>query len=275
MRPLKEIPQEVLRGIEVVLSDIDDTLTEAGRLPSTSIAALEQLQAAGVKVVPVTGRPAGWCDMIARMWPVNAVVGENGALYFAYDHAKRKMSSCYAKSEAQRVADRLRLDALAREVLRQVPEAGMASDQAYRVADIAIDFCEDVAPLKADRVDKIIQILVNAGATCKISSIHVNAWYGNYDKLSMTGRCLKDLLGIELSKSLKTIVFAGDSPNDAPMFGYFPHSVGVANVRNFQLKHEPAWVTSRESAQGFLELADAIVSAKHRQNHEAEHRMER
>ena len=75
MRPLCEFPQEDLRKIKFILTDIDDTLTTNGRLPAKSYHALEKLHQASFKVIPITGRPAGWCDHFARMWPVDAVVG--------------------------------------------------------------------------------------------------------------------------------------------------------------------------------------------------------
>ena len=68
MQPLADFPQNALRKIRFVLTDIDDTLTEKGRLPAASYLALERLQQFGIKVIPITGRPAGWCDHIARMW---------------------------------------------------------------------------------------------------------------------------------------------------------------------------------------------------------------
>ena len=85
MHPLIDFSKIGLRKIRFVLTDIDDTLTENGRLPAKSYQALESLQQSGLKVIPITGRPAGWCDHIARMWPVDGVVGENGAFYFTYD----------------------------------------------------------------------------------------------------------------------------------------------------------------------------------------------
>ncbi len=246
----------------MVLFDIDDTLTMNGLLPSASLAALEALSAAGMIVIPVTGRPAGWCDHFVRMWPVDAVVGENGALYFSYNRKARKMTSGFAKTFEERQRDRSRLNDLRERILTEVPGAGIASDQDYRIADLAIDFCEDVDPLPPDRVARIVAIFEEAGATAKVSSIHVNGWFGDYDKLTMTGRCLRELLGIDLQIQNEEIVFAGDSPNDAPMFAFFKNSVGVANVRSAILPAEPTWVTQGESAAGFCELAAALLEAK-------------
>ncbi len=262
MRPLAEFPLEAARGLRFLLTDIDDTVTEEGRLPAASLAAMEALSEAGLKIIPVTGRPAGWCDHIARMWPVDAVVGENGALWFAYDRAQRRMASGFAKERAERLADRQRLDALREEILEAVPGAGVASDQDYRIADLAIDFCEDVSPLSAAEIEQILQAFQAAGATAKVSSIHVNGWFGNYDKLSMTRRCLAEVFGYDLDAAQSHCLFAGDSPNDQPMFGFFDHSVGMANVRDFDLSEPPAWVTQGRSAQGFVELCRHLLERR-------------
>ena len=176
IRPLAEIPNSVARGIRAVLTDIDDTLTEAGRLSAATYDALERLHDAGLVVVPVTGRPAGWCDLIARQWPVDGVVGENGAFWFRYDDRSRRMIRAYARPDGLWQEDRRRLDTVAQAVLRDVPGTALAADQAYRAVDVAIDFSEDVPPLGADDIDRIVAAFEREGATAKVSSIHVNAW---------------------------------------------------------------------------------------------------
>jgi HAD superfamily hydrolase (TIGR01484 family) len=149
MKPLSELPLDQARSVRVVLSDIDDTITSEGMLTASAYGALEALHRTGFLVIPVTGRPAGWCDHIARMWPVDAVVGENGAFYFRYDRTRKKMHQHFWASSQERRWNRARLEAIEKEVLATVPGAALASDQAYRVADLAIDFCEDVAPLRS------------------------------------------------------------------------------------------------------------------------------
>jgi hypothetical protein len=262
MRPLAEFPAVARAAVRVLLTDIDDTITEHGLLPAASLAALERLSAAGIKVIPVTGRPAGWCDHIARMWPVDAVVGENGALYFYYDRKARKMHQVYSKTAAERAEDQNRLAALREKVLREIPGVGIASDQDYRVADLAFDFCEDVPPIPMEDVHRMVAILKAGGAQAKISSIHVNTWFGGYDKMTMSRRCLDEVFGIDMDKENDRLAFAGDSPNDGPMFAFFHNSVGVANVRNFELVDEPTWVTELPGARGFVELAEALLSAR-------------
>jgi HAD superfamily hydrolase (TIGR01484 family) len=264
LRPLADFTTRDRRKIAVVLTDIDDTLTDRGRLPAKAYAALERLKQAGFIVAPVTGRPAGWCDLIARQWPVDGVIGENGAFYFRYDDAAKRIVRHYAKSAAERQADAARLREIEQTVLREVPGAAVAADQPYREADLAIDFCEDVAPLPKTEVLKIVGIFQRYGATAKISSIHVNGWFGKYDKLSTSRLFLQDCFGIDIDHDKDSIAFVGDSPNDAPMFGFFPNSVGVANVLDFagELPASPAFVTSGRGAQGFAELADALIAAK-------------
>ncbi|MER9407852.1 HAD-IIB family hydrolase [Mesorhizobium caraganae] len=264
MRPLADFTTLDRRKIAVVLTDIDDTLTDRGRLPAKAYAALERLKQAGFIVAPVTGRPAGWCDLIARQWPVDGVIGENGAFYFRYDDAAKRIVRHYAKSAAERQADAARLREIEQTVLREVPGAAVAADQPYREADLAIDFCEDVAPLPRTEVLKVVGIFQRYGATAKISSIHVNGWFGKYDKLSTSRLFLQDCFGIDIDHDKDSIAFVGDSPNDAPMFGFFPNSVGVANVLDFagELPASPAFVTSGRGAQGFAELADALIAAK-------------
>ena len=264
MQPLKEFPLSTRRRIGFVLCDIDDTLTTNGRLPATAYGALERLHNAGFRVVPITGRPAGWCDHIARMWPVDGVVGENGGFYFSYDDGDRTMTRRFWRSDAERNDDRRKLDALAIEIIAAVPGAAVAADQAYRECDLAIDFREDVVPLADTDIERIVALFEAAGAEAKVSSIHVNGWFGDYDKLAMTRMLFDEVFGLDLDSVREQVVFAGDSPNDAPMFGYFPHAVGVANVADFagRLDAEPAWVTTARGGDGFAELAAALLDGR-------------
>jgi HAD superfamily hydrolase (TIGR01484 family) len=249
------------RHIRYVLTDIDDTLTIHGRLPAVVFAAMEDLRRAGVRVIPITGRPAGWCDHIARMWPVDGLVGENGAFYFHYDDREKKMRRRYWKSKEERRVDRTKLDAIREKVLAGVPGCAVAADQAYREADLAIDFCEDVPPLPMSSARAIQAIFEAAGARAKISSIHVNGWFGDYDKLSMSRLLFRDVFEEEMDALREQVVFCGDSPNDSPMFDFFPHSVGVANVLTFgaQLEASPTWVTPSEGGFGFAEMVKVLL----------------
>ena len=264
MRRLSDMPGAAAAAVRAMFADIDDTITHEGRLPARAYQALEDLHGAGLAVVPVTGRPAGWCDMIARFWPVDGVVGENGAFYFAYDHGAKRMRRVFAATSHERRANRERLDRVRDHILAAVPGAAVASDQAYREADLAIDFCEDVPRLSKDAVARICAVFVREGATAKVSSIHVNGWFGQHDKLTMARRFAHEVLGFDLDRNKDRVVYVGDSPNDAPMFGFFPLACGVANVLGFQgeMEAEPAYVAAAEGGLGFVEVAEHILAAR-------------
>lgn len=251
------------RRIRGVFFDVDNTLTTDGRLTAEAYTAIERLQQAKRITVPITGRPAGWCDHIARMWPVDAVVGENGAFYFRYDHQVRTMHKRFLQSDEERARNRQRLQALRETILAQVPGAGVSSDQLYREADLAIDYCEDVPRLAQADVEKIVSLFEQAGATAKISSIHVNGWFGNYDKLTMTRMMMREVFFVDLDGAKDEFIFVGDSPNDAPSFAYFPVSIGVANIREFvgRLKAEPAYITQKPCGAGFAEVVELLVAS--------------
>ena len=259
MRPLPELDAS---GVTALLFDIDDTLTTGGRLTAAAYGALERLKQAGKRVVAVTGRPAGWCDHIARMWPVDAVVGENGAFYFAF--AQGRLEKRFQEDAAARAAKRARLDAIAKAIFAAVPGCAIASDQPYRETDLAIDYCEDVPPLPLAQVRRIVAIMEAEGLTAKASSIHVNGWFGGYDKLAMTRMLYSELFATQWVAGMPGTVFVGDSPNDAPMFEAFANSVGVANVRRFEglLAAKPQYVTHASCGAGFAELATHLLQGR-------------
>jgi HAD superfamily hydrolase (TIGR01484 family) len=264
MKPFSDCPKATLAAIKGVLTDIDETVSTDGHLTAEAYGALAALKKAGLLVIPVTGRPAGWCDMIARFWPVDAVVGENGAFWMWRDRAAHKLRTRFIQSEAERADGRRRLELVRADVLREVPGAGIASDQPYRLADLAVDFCEDVPALPAGDIERIVAIFERHGATAKVSSIHVNGWFGSYDKLTTSTTMMAELFGIDIERDKAAYVFCGDSPNDAPMFGFFPNAVGVANVAEFadRLAHKPAWIAKARSGAGFVELAHALIDAR-------------
>ncbi|NGM18991.1 HAD-IIB family hydrolase [Roseomonas stagni] len=261
--PLSEAAPAALAGLRWVLADIDDTITTEGRLEAAAYTALERLRDAGIAVVPVTGRPAGWCDMIARFWPVAAVVGENGALWYSLDHAGRRMRRWQAQTEPDRLARRATLDALAAQALTEVPGSAIAADQAFRLFDVAVDFAEDVGPLEAGAAERIAAIFHAGGAAAKVSSIHVNAWMGEWDKRAGVENLFATLWE-PLDEVLDRVAFLGDSPNDAPMFGRIPLSVGVANVAPFLpgMATPPAYIARRHGGAGFVEFTEAVIAAR-------------
>lgn len=253
---------EFKHSVDFVLTDIDDTLTDEGQLHAEAYAALWRLADAGVKVIPITGRPAGWCEMIARQWPVAGVVGENGGFWFRYHDRQMKRGFFY--DDATIAANREKLNRLQKDIPLKVPGCAVASDQFCRLMDLAIDFCEDVKPLPRPAVDRIVELFEEAGAQAKVSSIHVNGWFGSYDKKTMSFRFLKDQFDLDEKTALETCAFCGDSPNDEPMFATFPQSFGVANIRDFadRLRTPPAFVANSRGGKGFTEIAARILDQR-------------
>ena len=262
MRPLATMTHQEAEAIRYVLMDIDDTLTTEGKLPAESYAALWKLKVADFVVVPITGRPAGWCDLIARQWPVDGVVGENGAFVYWEEPGTRRMRSITHPNAARNDASPL---ILAKErALREVPGCRVARDQFARLYDIAIDFAEEEPVLPLSDAMKIKRICEEEGLRAKVSSIHVNAWMGDYDKLGMASRYLAERFGYDDARDRRAVLFVGDSPNDEPMFAHFPMACGVANVMRYQsiMKHDPAFVSSTEGGLGFAETAQAILEKR-------------
>lgn len=247
-------------AIRYVLMDIDDTLTTEGKLPGESYAALWRLKEAGLVVVPFTGRPAGWCDLIARQWPVDGVVGENGAFVFWEEAEGRHLRAITHPNAVRNDAPAL-ARALSRAML-EVPGCRPARDQFARLYDIAIDFAEEEPALPLSDALKIKTICDEEGAKAKVSSIHVNAWMGDYDKLSMAIRYLSQRFGYDDVRDRSSVIFVGDSPNDEPMFAHFPMACGVANVSRYRelIRSLPAFVATKECGAGFAEIAETLLS---------------
>lgn len=258
MRVFKEMTPEEAKQIRYVLCDIDDTITTEGKLTAAAYSAIWKLHDHGYHVIPVTGRPAGWCDMIIREWPVRAVVGENGAFvyYFEDGHLQKYTHPSVATGDIQG-----RLKAVRDACLARVPGCRVSKDQFARIYDVAIDFNEDPPYLGLEAAEKIKEVCESMGAVAKISSIHVNAWFGDYDKVGMTQMFFEHVLGETESFMKERVIFFGDSPNDEPMFRFFPYATAVANIKPFvdKLNYLPAFVTDECSGKGFSQAVDYLL----------------
>jgi len=264
MRPLREFPLEAKRRVRGVFTDIDDTLTRYGRLHSTTLSALEALRGAGLPVIAVTGRPTGWCEALARQWPIDAVVAENGAACHYLDSRSGRQYTIHDADAPRRAAHRERLIAIAHRVLLDFPGARLSEDLWLRTGDVAIDIGENVDPLAPESVARMADALRAQGCNVAASSIHVHASFGDYDKLKMSRRVARELFAIDLDAQADQWVFIGDAPNDAPMFAHFANSVGVANVMQFadRLVAKPRYVTQAGYGEGFVELASALLAVQ-------------
>jgi HAD superfamily hydrolase (TIGR01484 family) len=272
MKPIAEMTADEAAGVRYVLMDIDDTLTRRGKLLSPAYEALWRLRAAGLKVIPITGRPAGWCDLIAREWPVDGVVGENGALAFWEEEREGGPETALLalKQEFHPAAVRNDHPVLARireRALAEVAGLRVAKDQFARLFDLALDFAEEDPVLPLEAAERVRAIAAEEGAMAKVSSIHVNVWMGNYDKLSMTERFLAGRFGWRQgAEGDRQVVFVGDSPNDEPMFARFPLACAVANVRRYErlIKRLPAFAASAECGEGFAEIVRILLEKRRR-----------
>ena len=259
MQPFTTIDPRRAKKLRYVLCDIDDTITTGGKLPAESYAALWRLHDAGYGVIPVTGRPAGWCDLIVRQWPVTAVVGENGAFVYYFREGRRLTFTHPSVAEGDIQGRRA---AVRDACLAGVPGCRVSKDQFARIYDVAIDFNEDPPYLGLEAAEKIREIAQSMGAVAKVSSIHVNAWFGDYNKLDMTRLFMKELMDEDDDAIREKVIFFGDSPNDEPMFAFFPTSCGVANIKPFvdRMTHLPAYVAAEESGKGFAGAVDHLLT---------------
>ena len=247
--------------IHGVLTDIDDTLTCNGSIEPVALDALQRLHEAGVPVLAITGRPAGWSEPFARVWPVLGIVAENGSV--CLQKRDGTLTKTYTQSACQRTEQHVRLQAVLNDIETRVPGAHRARDSAGRETDIAIDHSE-FHRLDAVRIQQVLALMHSAGLSATVSSIHINGWFGAHSKY--TGACwaLQALMGVDLPAEQDSWVFVGDSPNDQVMFQHLPLSVGVANIRHFEgsLVHAPRWVTASERGAGFAEVANAVLATR-------------
>jgi HAD superfamily hydrolase (TIGR01484 family) len=247
------------RSLTGILFDIDDTVTSGGKLVPESYAAMWAIKQAGLRLIAVTGRPAGWADQIARLWPVDGVVGENGGLWFF--QGPEKLERRFLQGPPERKHNKKRLEELAAKILSVVPGSALASDQAYRELDLAIDFCEDVERLSPSSIKEICRQFTLAGSTHKVSSIHVNGWFGDFDKWTGCSYLIREFFSEELEDTTEQWAYFGDSANDEPMFKRFNNSIGVANVRAFlpMMTHHPKFICDAEGGAGFAQGVQHIL----------------
>ena len=261
MQSIQELTRDKASKIRFVCTDIDDTLTKDGKLSAEAYQSLWQLFSSGIHVIPVTGRPAGWCDLIVRQWPVEGIVGENGAFVFFLE--KGLLRRMYHPSVASGGVER-KLEIVKQSVLLEIPEARIAKDQFSRMFDLAIDFREEPPDLGYETAVKISELCKRHGARARISSIHVNAWYGDYNKVDMLSHYLKTRWRVADQEQKTKVFYCGDSPNDEPMFERFPLSCGVANIRETEhlMTHTPAFICSKPFGAGFGEFAAVLLDKR-------------
>ena len=259
MKPLSSWPQNSRHKIVGVFTDIDDTLTTEGAITSNALQALQDLKAAGLMVIPITGRPVGWSIPFASTWPVNAMVAENGAVALLHDATQNQVRKIYQQDLVTRTHNFQEMQRIAQRVLNEIPGTVMAQDSLGRETDIAFDHSE-FHHLSQEQIQQVLKLLQQEGMTATVSSIHINAWFGDHNKWHGAQWILKELTGRDLNQELDQWVYVGDSTNDQVMFEHFTHSVGVANIRRFEneLKYLPKYISKQERGAGFAELAQLL-----------------
>ncbi len=263
------------KNVDRLFFDVDDTLTNDGQLLPAATDALHRAKALGLSLVAVTGRSLSWAEMLLRLFPLDAAVGETGAacLYWTLDdevtgNGGRRVAALHSEPDAdRRETNRLKRQAAAKEVFAAVPRARFALDNMGRVYDTAFDLVEDGPPLSAEEAKNIRDILGRHGLVVAQSSVHINAWFGAFDKATMVDRYLRDVCRTSLAEQAATLVYVGDSRNDGPMFAKSELSVGVANVAPHldalaAANQAPKFVVSGRGGAGFAQVVDAIAAAK-------------
>lgn len=265
MQALSNWPISARQKIIGVFTDIDDTLTTDGAITPPALAAMHALKAAGLYVIAITGRPVGWSEAFALTWPIDAIVAENGAVALHKDPraAHLALLKTYQQDEPTRLHNFARMQQIAQQLLKEIPCTQMAQDSAGRETDIAIDHNE-FTQLSADKVAQVVAFLQAHGMHATISSIHVNAWFGDHHKLAGARWILQTLLHRNLDAEMDKWVYIGDSTNDQLMFAAFNNSFGVANVRQFeaQLAQLPTYITPSERGAGFAEMVALLLAAR-------------
>jgi hypothetical protein len=259
MEPLVRAPDNLFADVRFVLTDMDDTLTFEGRLSAATYESLERLRAAGVRVIPVTAAPAGWCDQMARMWPIDSVIGENGGLFFHRAAEGREIHREFWHGGAAREAASERLDEIGASVLAELDFASFADDQPFRLTSLTFN-----RPAEPERRAELVAALRRRDACVTANDLWILAWVGGYDKLSMARRVLASAYEIDVDIDKNSILYCGDSTNDAPMFAHFHHTIGVSTVRRFlsDIPVPPRWITEGPGGAGFVEAARAVLATR-------------
>ena len=272
MSPLNTWPLPDKQRITGIFTDIDDTLTTDGAITPDALAALYELKAQGLSVIAITGRPVGWSEPFAVSWPIDAIVAENGAVLLQNTHqnslqpkqiGRKQLLKLYQQSDAVRAANYTCMQQVGQRILREVPGTQLAQDSAGRETDMAIDHSE-FTHLPPEKIARVVTIMQAEGMNATVSSIHINGWFGQHNKLTGARWAVRELFDRDLDAELDNWAFVGDSTNDQLMFETFPNSIGVANVRRFesQLTQLPRYITNGERGAGFAEVVKAVVSAQ-------------
>jgi HAD superfamily hydrolase (TIGR01484 family) len=259
--PLSSLSRDRARSLLGLLFDLDDTLLTHGVLTRDAYGALWDLHDAGLRLVAVTGRPSGWGEIIVRQWPIDGAVTENGAVRVRREGSR--LLVCEACSNEERASRQAKLAELVVRIAGIVPEAKLTDDVDARRSDVTWDINEK-EHLPVERVELIAAEILRAGARTTRSSVHIHATFDADDKASGAVAFLAAAFGEDAGRAVQRYGFVGDSGNDAPCFGAFKATFGVANVQSAlgRLVVPPQFVASRPMGAGFAEVAKTLLSLR-------------
>jgi HAD superfamily hydrolase (TIGR01484 family) len=270
MKPLAALDPAAVERLAGVVFDLDDTLLDHGALGEAAYGALFRLRDAGLRLVACTGRPAGWGEVLARQWPIDAVVVENGAVAFVVAPARdgaasapRRLLVADALPPAERRARRAELLALADEILARFPRAALADDNDARRTDVTLDIGEH-RRVELGEIRAIVALARSRGVRTLVSSIHLHLTREADDKASGTVRVLAEHFGEDATGARARYAFVGDSANDAAAFAAFSLTFGVENVGVHVrgLTVPPRYVAPAPMGRGFAAIASRIVEIR-------------
>jgi HAD superfamily hydrolase (TIGR01484 family) len=258
MQPMSSLSSDEARSLRGVCFDLDDTLLDHGRLREDTYSALFRLAEAGLDLYGVTGRPAGWGEVLARLLPVKAIVTENGAVVCALE-GERVLVTDSVDSATRRVRSE-RLRELVASFAQRFPDFEPADDVRARISDRTFDIGEfrKVAP---ERVGEASAYLREQGARTFVSSVHLHVTFDYADKASGAVSLLARDSGLDATLVRHRYAYLGDSENDASCFAAFAVSIGVANLRG-RPTLKPRYVTSQPMGRGVAEAAGVILSLR-------------
>jgi HAD superfamily hydrolase (TIGR01484 family) len=261
LKPLSSLTRDQALALRGVLFDLDDTLLDGGLLTEAAFGALWRLSAGGLRLVVVTGRSAGWGEVIARQWPVQAVLTENGAI--ALYREGRALRRWQDADEPTRQHRRARLERAFEALSQRFAHLRLSDDCRSRVSDLTIDIGE-AEKVPSETVAQIVSGARAMGFRTFLSTVHLHLTLDQLDKASGALALLGRMFGEDPTTARSRYAFIGDSTNDAACFGAFTTSFGVANVNASvgQLSVPPRFVASKERGSGFAEIADRLLALR-------------
>lgn len=241
------------KNVRLVASDMDGTLTQQGKFTPALLQALEDLAKAGLSVLIVTGRSAGWVSGLVSYLPVEGAIAENGGLFYP--------AGCEAHVALTPISDlaahRHELAKTFQQLQTEFPQIRESSDNRFRITDWTFDV-QGLSPPELQRLGSLCQQL---GWGFTYSNVQCHIKPPGQDKATGLLQVMRDRFPEYTPEQVLTV---GDSPNDESLFDWrcFPISVGVANVLDYasQLSHQPAYVTSAAEGKGFCELARYVLN---------------